>query len=101
MAVLLAKATLVQAWRRAVIGLSGGPGHLIFEKLRTRRDSSFGRQGNGPARDPHPRTHDRDDQQAGADIAPDAAGDRPRADSRGARRKAGDAARKSSQALRD
>ncbi len=44
------------------------------------------------AHHPHPGAHDRDDQQAGAHLAPDAARDRPRADPRGARRKAGDAA---------
>ena len=36
--------------------------------------------------DPHSRAHDRDDQQAGADIAPDAARNRPRTDPRRARR---------------
>ena len=46
------------------------------------------------AHHPHPGAHDRDDQQAGPHLAPDAARDRPRADPGGARREAGDAARR-------
>src|SRR3546814_1535475 len=41
---------------------------------------------------PHPGPHDRDDQQAGPHIAPDAARDRPRADARGVGRQARHAA---------
>jgi RNA polymerase sigma factor (sigma-70 family) len=50
---------------------------------------------------PHSRAHDRDDQQAGAHLAPDAARDRPRADARGAGRKAVDAAREGPQGAED
>ena len=46
------------------------------------------------AHHPHSRAHDRDDQQAGAHLAPDAARDRPRADARGAGRQARHAARR-------
>ena len=46
------------------------------------------------AHDPHSRAHDRDDQQDRAHLAPDAARDRPRADARGAQRKARHAARR-------
>src|ERR1700741_2150358 len=49
--------------------------------------------------DSHPRAHDRDDQPGGADLAPDASGDRPGAAPRGTRRKAGNAARKNAQGL--
>ena len=49
------------------------------------------------AHHPHPRAHDRDHQQTRAHFAPDAARDRARADSRGARRETGDAARQGAQ----
>ncbi len=49
----------------------------------------------------HPRAHDRDDQQAGAHLAPDAARDRPRAGTGGAGREAGHAAREGAQGAQD
>ena len=53
------------------------------------------------AHDPHSRAYDRDDQQAGAHVAPDAARDRPRAHSGGVGREACDAARKGPQSAED
>ena len=53
------------------------------------------------AHHPHSGAHDRDDQQAGAHLAPDAARDRPRADARGTRRTPRHAARKSAQGAQD
>ena len=53
------------------------------------------------AHDPHPGAHDRDDQQAGARLAPDAARVRPRADARGARPQAQHAARQGPQGPQD
>ena len=50
---------------------------------------------------PHSGAHDRDDQQARPHRPPDAARDRPRADARGARRKAADAAREGPQGDED
>ena len=50
---------------------------------------------------PHSRAYDRDDQQDRAHLAPDAARDRPRADARGAQRKARHAARKGAQGAQD
>ena len=53
------------------------------------------------AHHPHPRAHDRDHQQAGAHLAPDAARDRARAHARGARGQARHAAREGAQGLED
>ena len=50
---------------------------------------------------PHPGPHDRDDQQAGPDLAADAARDRPRADARGAGREARHAAGEGAQGPQD
>ena len=50
---------------------------------------------------PHPRAHDRDDQQDRAHLAPDAARDRPRADAGGTRREARHAAREGAQGPQD
>ncbi len=53
------------------------------------------------ADDPDSGAHDRDDQQAGADLAPDAARDRPRAHAGGTGRQAADAAREGPQGDED
>ncbi len=53
------------------------------------------------AHHPHPRAHDRDDQQDRAHLAPDAARDRPRADAGGTRREARHAAREGAQGPQD
>ena len=52
------------------------------------------------AHHPHPRAHDRDDQQDRAHLAPDAQRDRPRADAGGAGREARHAAREGAQGPR-